>query len=102
MSWNVDLVGVRDEPKGTVAKMIDSLELSPSTVAHATEHEALDEMQAQLKAAKAAAAALIKSGCLGELEGGSYDVHLRGHANKGHALTPGWSHDWVDVSIGRQ
>lgn len=54
------------------------------------------ETLAQVKAAKAAVKAILKSGALGQPE--NLHVFLSGHANPGHRPTGG-QHDTITVSI---
>lgn len=56
----------------------------------------------QSRVAKEAAIDLIASGKLGDPSTFGFFVSLTGHANTGHAPSPGWVNDCVTISISQR
>lgn len=91
MSWSASASNVAYD---AVVETIEGLSL-PETL----NPPATPEMEAQLAAAKAAAKAIFEAGVVGGPEDGPFSVSLVGHANAGHARTPGWGTDMVYVQV---
>lgn len=56
------------------------------------------EHRDQYVVAVAMANQIIESGCVGDPDG-IYRVALSGHGNPSHEPTPGWSNDFIGVSV---
>lgn len=84
MSWSTYTVGLPAD----IETRIDALE-PPG--------EGTTEREDQVKAAKAAAKAVIESGAVGK--GEAFTVALSGHANPAHVPTSGYANDLVTVSV---
>lgn len=65
------------------------------------------EVDAQIRAARAAAAAVIDSGTVGQdanVPQGRKDfaISISGHANPGHEPAQGWANDCINISISQK
>lgn len=55
----------------------------------------------QFTVAKRVVRSLVKSGTFGDPEG-AYDVVISAHGNPDHKPTPGWSNDFINISLSQR
>jgi Zn-dependent membrane protease YugP len=70
-------------------------ELEPNTYGG----ELSEQVKDQVGAAKAAAKAILDSGCVGDCDSEAFAVGLSGHANPEHKPAAGSTNDTVSVSV---
>lgn len=92
MSWSVSTGQQRPQ---NIERAIKDLELPEDVAGWNQDHAD------QLEAAKKAAIAMLRSGCVGDpkAENRDYIASLSGHSNPGHAPRPGFANDSVTVTV---
>lgn len=95
MSWSLSTPIV---PASELEAEVNGLEI-PDYFGKDDEQQAMKAaMVEQLEAAKVAVVGLFRSGSVGD-DTYYYKVSMSGHANPHHQTKPGWSNDFVTISI---
>jgi hypothetical protein len=95
MSWSLSTVLIREKTGGGIQKDLRALQSLP--LENVGNQQAVDERNAQIEMAIAAAVSVLSNEPFGDAE--EVSVSMSGHANPGNQKGSEFSNDYLQVSI---